>query len=214
MIKNDGIGGEPRLARYRSFRQVPNDTSSAESAEAAPPVPPSSEKSPVPRSPELSRTLHDANQTARTHIPNRTTGECFRCAVVAPCDPFRRAMALLDRWEPATARRIRAVLRYSGLFPTIPDDGPEPGTAADLCPGDLVALRQCDHVAADRPVRLRVIEVWPTPALCSWVMITGHEINGDDPDRDGTAVTVRPYRDALARPGTVIRSDRPPVDPQ
>ena|GEM_PF-419265 len=214
MPRNDGIGGTPRLARYTSIglpKRTPREDDDPRfliHSGHIPTRPP--EGSPAARSPELSRELHDANQTARTHIPNRTTGECFRCAVVAPCAPFKRAMAILDRWEPVTARRIQAVLKYSGLFPTMSDEGPEPGTAPDLCPGDLVALRQCDHVAADRPVRLRVVEVWTTPQKCSWVMITGHEVS-DEPDRNGIAVTVRPYRDALAREGVVIRPDPGPV---
>ncbi|MDG4770462.1 hypothetical protein [Solwaraspora sp. WMMD792] len=99
MIRNDGIGGE---AQPRS----------AESSVAA-------------RSPELSRAVHDANSTARTHIPNRTTGECHRCGgVPGPCRPFRRAIAILDRWDPSNARRIRAVLHLSGLMPAgYPHDG-------------------------------------------------------------------------------------------
>ncbi|WFE28955.1 hypothetical protein O7623_07155 [Solwaraspora sp. WMMD791] len=77
------------------------------------------------RSPELSRAIHDANSTARTHLPNRTTGECHRCGgVPGPCRPFLRAIAILDRWEPANARRIRAVLHLSGLMPDgYPHDG-------------------------------------------------------------------------------------------
>ncbi|WP_326550822.1 hypothetical protein [Micromonospora sp. NBC_01813] len=75
-----------------------------------------------------------------------------------------------------------------------------------VCPGDLVALRQCDHLDGLRPIRLRVIEVWPAPPARSWVTLTGREINDGEPDRDGKAVTVRPYKDALARPGAVTRS--------
>jgi|GEM_PF-3157111 len=79
MIRNDGIGGEPRLARYRSFQHDPNDTSSAESTEATPP---------------------------------------------GPCRPFLRAIAILDRWDPSNARRIRAVLHLSGLMTAgYPHDG-------------------------------------------------------------------------------------------
>ena len=74
-----------------------------------------------------------------------------------------------------------------------------------VCPGDLVALRQCDHLDGLRPVRLRVIEVWPSPQWRSWVMLTGYEID-DDPDRHGKTVSVRPYKDALKRPGTVAKS--------
>ncbi|WFE27137.1 hypothetical protein O7623_28465 [Solwaraspora sp. WMMD791] len=83
---------------------------------------------------------------------------------------------------------------------------PEPTPLA--CPGDLVALRQCDHVDADRPVRLRVTEIWPSPEEHSWVRIDGWEIDPDDTDRDGKAVSVRAYKDALRRPGTVTTVDR------
>jgi hypothetical protein len=38
--------------------------------------------------------------------------------VVAPCRPSLRALAILDRWDPSSARRIRAVLHLSGLMPT------------------------------------------------------------------------------------------------
>jgi len=105
--RNDGIGGTPRLARYISFR-------SADGSAASIPDPPDR----LTRSPELSRAVHDANSTARTHIPNRTTGECHRCGgVPGPCRPFLRAIAILDRWDPSSARRIRAVLHLSGLMP-------------------------------------------------------------------------------------------------
>ena len=155
MLRNDGIGGTPRLARYVSIGTPPRHrdaTSSghseaissgraagasagdeaaagrtaAESAQPTPGRPPLPKRTPnadrtpdrvdrSTRSPELSRAIHDANSTARTHIPNRTTGECHRCGgVPGPCRPFLRAIAILDRWEPANARRIRAVLHLSG----------------------------------------------------------------------------------------------------
>ncbi|MFY1694455.1 hypothetical protein [Solwaraspora sp. WMMA2101] len=80
-----------------------------------------------------------------------------------------------------------------------------PDGEVQVCPGDLVALRQCDHLDADRPVRLRVEEVWPSPEWLSWVTLHGREIS-EDPQRHGTVVAVRAYRDALCRPGIVTRS--------
>ncbi|MFV2022079.1 hypothetical protein [Micromonospora sp. LOL_023] len=78
-------------------------------------------------SPELARAIRDANATARTHLPNRTTGECHQCGgVVSPCRPFSRALAILDRWDPSSARRVRAVFQLSGLMPAgHPHDGPD-----------------------------------------------------------------------------------------
>ncbi|MFY1655121.1 hypothetical protein ACN27J_30105 [Solwaraspora sp. WMMB762] len=83
-----------------------------------------------------------------------------------------------------------------------------PDDEALVCPGDLVALRQCDHLDGKRPVRLRVQEVWPSPEWRSWVLLYGREINDEEPDRDGKAVGVQAYKDALGRPGVVIRTDR------
>jgi hypothetical protein len=155
-MRNDGIGGTPRLARYGSFRAaddsaaptpgrpplpkrtpgetdpdqdqrfqlagsrgvVPAPYGGARNADAADGTDRTDRTGRSDRSPELSRAIHDANSTARTHIPNRTTGECHRCGgVPGPCRPFLRAIAILDRWEPANARRIRAVLHLSGLMP-------------------------------------------------------------------------------------------------
>ncbi|MFV2012826.1 MULTISPECIES: hypothetical protein [unclassified Micromonospora] len=78
-------------------------------------------------------------------------------------------------------------------------------TEPPVCPGDLVALRQCDHVDGDRPVRLRVEEIWPSPEWLSWVTLYGREIS-DDPQRHGNITSVRAYRDALRRPGIVTRT--------
>ncbi|ROO58467.1 hypothetical protein EDC02_0227 [Micromonospora sp. Llam0] len=148
-IRNDGIGGTPRLARYITFtaaddaaptpgrpplpKRTPGETdpdhdgrfqlAGARGVAAAPYGAVDDSRSAdrtgrAARSPALSRAIHDANSTARTHLPNRTTGECHRCGgVPGPCRPFLRAIAILDRWEPANARRIRAVLHLSGLMP-------------------------------------------------------------------------------------------------
>ncbi|WJK40203.1 hypothetical protein O7608_27940 [Solwaraspora sp. WMMA2056] len=123
-IRNDGIGGTPRLARYITFTAADD---AAAPTPGRPPLPKRTpgETSPGPgrvdgsaRSPELSRAIHDANSTARTHLPNRTTGECHRCGgIPGPCRPFSRAITILDRWDPPNARRIRAVLHLSGLMP-------------------------------------------------------------------------------------------------
>jgi len=83
-----------------------------------------------------------------------------------------------------------------------------PDDEALVCPGDLVALRQCDHVDADRPVRLRVEEVWPSPEWFSWVTLYGREVS-DDPRRHGSITSVRAYRDALRQPGAVTRTPAP-----
>ncbi|MFV2022078.1 hypothetical protein [Micromonospora sp. LOL_023] len=87
---------------------------------------------------------------------------------------------------------------------------PEPAPPVVVCPGDLVALRQCDHLDGRRPIRLRVEEVWPSPDWRSWVTLYGREINSEDPDRDGAIVSVRAYRDALARNGAVTKPFDPP----
>lgn len=127
MPRNDGIGGTPRLARYTSIG-TPRDV------DPTPNRPPLPRRTPgqidpdrdwpfqlngaQPRSPALEAAIRQANETARTHIPNRTTGECHRCGgVVAPCRPSLRALAILDRWDPSSARRVRAVLHLSGLMP-------------------------------------------------------------------------------------------------
>lgn len=82
-----------------------------------------------------------------------------------------------------------------------------------VCPGDLVILRQVDHLAADRPVQLRVVEVWPAPEWRTWVLISGVEIKPGDADRDGKTVNVQAYRDALDRPGAVYRRGQTSVCP-
>ncbi|MFV2017371.1 hypothetical protein [Micromonospora sp. LOL_023] len=127
MLRNDGIGGTPRLARYVSIgtpptpgrpalpKRTPGETDPDQDSRFQLAEP----RGVAPgRSAELSRAIHDANSTARTHLPNRSTGECHRCGgIPGPCRPFLRAIAVLDRWEPANARRIRAVLQLSGLTP-------------------------------------------------------------------------------------------------
>jgi uncharacterized protein YjiS (DUF1127 family) len=139
MLRNDGIGGTPRLFRYGSFcldegptpgrpslpRRTPGetdpDTDSRFQLTGARAVAPAPEGS--GRSPELERSIRDANETARSHIPNRTTGECTPCGQAEhPCRPFKRAMTILDRWDPSSAKRIRTVLHLSGLTDGALDD--------------------------------------------------------------------------------------------
>jgi len=44
------------------------------------------------RSPELEQAIRHANATARSHIPNRTTGECTPCdGIVSPGQPAIRS---------------------------------------------------------------------------------------------------------------------------
>ncbi|MDG4766645.1 hypothetical protein O7632_21470 [Solwaraspora sp. WMMD406] len=60
--------------------------------------------------------VNRARDIATTHLPNRF-GECRACGARALCDPFTKALAVLDRWDPGKAHRVRAVLRYAGLWP-------------------------------------------------------------------------------------------------
>ncbi|MDG4766003.1 hypothetical protein O7632_18125 [Solwaraspora sp. WMMD406] len=95
--RNDGIGGTPRLARNTSIGP-PRRT------DATPHRPP---------------------------LPRRTPGETdigrdprFRLTAAgavapAPCRPLLRPLTILDRWDPGKARRMRAMLRLSGLLPAV-----------------------------------------------------------------------------------------------
>ncbi|MDG4765650.1 hypothetical protein O7632_16310 [Solwaraspora sp. WMMD406] len=137
MLRNDGIGGTPRLARYTSFggrsrsseptpnrpplpRRTPGTTDINQdrrfrlaAARGVTPAPPEA-RTGGPHSPSTARTIAQARDDATLHLPSRI-GECRRCDVAAPCRPFLRALAILDRWDGVTARRIRAVLHLSGL---------------------------------------------------------------------------------------------------
>ncbi|MDG4764343.1 hypothetical protein O7632_09540 [Solwaraspora sp. WMMD406] len=103
MLRNDGIGGTPRLARYTSLgvAAAPGSTQRGNK---------------INRSRLDAAILKRARKIVTTHLPTRF-GECRVCDSAAFCEPFNRAMAVLDRWEPAKARRIRAVLQYAGLWP-------------------------------------------------------------------------------------------------
>ncbi|MFY1634630.1 hypothetical protein ACN27F_15355 [Solwaraspora sp. WMMB335] len=56
-----------------------------------------------------------AKRMAERHMPDRTGG-CRHCGGTY-CELFLEALAVLDRRDPAAARRIRAVLQYAGLTP-------------------------------------------------------------------------------------------------
>ncbi|MDG4771959.1 hypothetical protein [Solwaraspora sp. WMMD792] len=60
--------------------------------------------------------LAQARETVAGHMPSRLA-ECRVCDVPAFCPPFTSALAVLDRWDQVKARRVRAVLRYAGLWP-------------------------------------------------------------------------------------------------
>lgn len=113
-MRNDGIGGTPRLARYTSIG-----------------TPPHSEPTPnrPPRSPAAQRALTRALDALNVHLPSRL-GECRRCDVAAPCKPFLRALVIVQRWDPSKARRVRAVLHLSGLWSPGQQQPREDGTGA------------------------------------------------------------------------------------
>ncbi|MFY1635083.1 hypothetical protein ACN27F_17715 [Solwaraspora sp. WMMB335] len=113
MFRNDGIGGTPRLARYTSIRSTPGTID-------APPNR-SRQARRTPGEPEngWDARLQQAREGIAAHLPSRL-GECRHCDVAAPCRPFLRALAILDRWDAPKARRIRAVLHLSGLMPPKP----------------------------------------------------------------------------------------------
>ncbi|MFY1650692.1 hypothetical protein ACN27J_07330 [Solwaraspora sp. WMMB762] len=139
-MRNDGIGGTPRLARYTSIgtpphseptpnrpplpRRTPgqNDVDSdrrfrlaTAGGAAAAPTGARADTTAATRSPAAQRALTRALDALNVHLPSRL-GECRRCDVAAPCRPFLRALVIVQRWDPAKARRVRAVLHLSGLW--------------------------------------------------------------------------------------------------
>lgn len=114
MLRNDGIGGTPRLARYTAIG-VPRGNRHAE------PTP--NRAALLKRNPGVA-VLHRARDIVTTHLPSRL-GECRVCGAAAMCEPFTKAMAVLDRWDPVRARRVRSVLEYAGLWPDA-SAGPAP----------------------------------------------------------------------------------------
>jgi hypothetical protein len=118
MIRNDGIGGTPRLARYTSIGTPPG----SRQMEPAPNRPPLAKRSPG------EAVMARAREIVTTHLPNQS-GSCRVCGAAAMCTHFTKAMGTLDRWDPVRARRVRSVLEYAGLWPVshLPDlDSPEP----------------------------------------------------------------------------------------
>ncbi|MDG4765219.1 hypothetical protein O7632_14105 [Solwaraspora sp. WMMD406] len=98
-------------------------------------------------------------------------------------------------------------MEYDGLWPRGATDTPIADYGAvRVCPGDVVDLRAADHLDGLRPVRLEVGEVGPDVSWQSWINLLGKEIS-DDPNRNGKLVMVRPYKDALRRPGTLTQRD-------
>jgi hypothetical protein len=138
VLRNDGIGGTPRLARYTSIgtpphsdptpnrpplpRRTPGETGIEQDRRFQLPTardvaaPPTGAAAAAPtRSPAAQRALTWALENLNVHLPSRL-GECRRCDIAAPCKPFLRALVIVQRLDPAKARRVRAVLHLSGLW--------------------------------------------------------------------------------------------------
>ncbi|WP_326553096.1 hypothetical protein [Micromonospora sp. NBC_01813] len=146
MPRNDGIGGTPRLARYTSIgtppdseptpnrpplpRRTPGQTDADQDRRfrvsaapgAAAPTGAHGDAAAAPRSPAAQRALTRALDSLNVHLPSRL-GDCRRCDIAAPCKPFLRALVIVQRWDPAKAQRVRAVLHLSGLW----SPGQQPG---------------------------------------------------------------------------------------
>ncbi|WFE29992.1 hypothetical protein O7623_12730 [Solwaraspora sp. WMMD791] len=143
MIRNDGIGGTPRLARYTSIgtprnvdptpnrpplpRRTPGETDIDQdprfrlaSARSVAPAPAAARRS-LADSVAAARATEQAREDAQTHLPSRH-GDCPKCEETAPCRPFRRALTILDTHDPGRARRVRAVLAVLAL-PAPPPPG-------------------------------------------------------------------------------------------
>ena len=150
MLRNDGIGGEPRLARYVSIgtprtggtlngptqgrpllpQRIPGETDPDRDtrfrltgARDAAPAPRS--KATLAESVEIARATLGARESVKGHMPSRH-GDCPKCGESTPCRPFRRALAILDRHDEGTARRVRAILQVLALpAPGLPDRSAE-----------------------------------------------------------------------------------------
>ncbi|MDG4763917.1 hypothetical protein O7632_07310 [Solwaraspora sp. WMMD406] len=59
--------------------------------------------------------LTAVREDVRAHLPTRWR-ICRTCGRATPCRPFLRALTILDRHDPAKARRLRTVLHLSGLW--------------------------------------------------------------------------------------------------
>ncbi|MFY1633864.1 hypothetical protein ACN27F_11385 [Solwaraspora sp. WMMB335] len=60
--------------------------------------------------------LARAREIVSTHLPSRLA-ECRVCNSAALCEPFTKALAVLQRHDPGKARRVMAVLYLAGLWP-------------------------------------------------------------------------------------------------
>mgnify|MGYP000321382932 CR=1 FL=1 len=120
-MRNDGIGGTPRLARYTSIGTPPRGRLTG----------PNPNRSPLARRSTTESVVLRARDIVTTHLPSRV-GECRVCGAAAMCEPFAKAIAVLDRWDPVRARRVRSVLEYAGLWP----DSHLPEAARETDAGD------------------------------------------------------------------------------
>lgn len=95
------IPGDTDIARDPRFRlTVTNGRPAAEPEPVAP----------------TAQVLAQARETATAHLPTRTA-QCRACDGPALCEPFNQALAVLDRWDHPSARRMRTVAQYAGLWP-------------------------------------------------------------------------------------------------
>jgi hypothetical protein len=95
------IPGDTDIARDPRFQlTVISSQSEAEPGQVAP----------------TAQLLEQARETATAHLPTRLA-QCRACDGPALCEPFTRALAVLDRWDHSKARRMRAVAQYAGLWP-------------------------------------------------------------------------------------------------
>ncbi|ROO50660.1 hypothetical protein EDC02_5511 [Micromonospora sp. Llam0] len=134
MLRNDGIGGTSRLARYTSIGTPPGGKEDHDPMPNRPPLPDSVHLSvdhPV---------VQRAREIVSTHLPSRLA-ECRVCNSAALCEPFTKALAVLRRHDPGKARRVMAVLYFAGLWPPVTldddadtgdDDSDEDGSGDDV----------------------------------------------------------------------------------
>lgn len=129
MLRNDGIGGTPRLARYTSIGTPPGGKKDHDPTPNRPPLPDSG------RLPVDHPVVRRAREIVSTHLPSRLA-ECRVCNSAALCEPFTKALAVLRRHDPGKARRVMAVLYLAGLWPPVTldadVDGDEDGGSDDV----------------------------------------------------------------------------------
>ncbi|WJK40365.1 hypothetical protein O7608_28870 [Solwaraspora sp. WMMA2056] len=164
MLRNDGIGGTPRLTRYTSIGTPPGGKKDHDPTPNRPPLPRrnpgetdlehdprfrlvgarAATPAPKPESGRLSvdhPVVRRAREIVSTHLPSRLA-ECRVCNSAALCEPFTKALGVLRRHDPGKARRVMAVLYLAGLWPPVAldadtgdDDADEDGDGS----GDDVA---------------------------------------------------------------------------